>query len=355
MSELAARPVPGEVLLPPLDQHAGHQGSPGRPGHPDRGPVRGPGAGRVALAGGSLLVAVLGLQAAGLLDRPGVQAWSTVLLAITLQATPFLVLGVVVSGLLAAFVPAGAFTRVLPRSPVLSVPVAGLSGAVLPGCECSSVPVAGRLVDRGVPAASALTFLLAAPAINPVVIVATFVAFPGTPEVAVARFAAGLLAAVAVGLVWTRVRTPVRSRHPSADRVVRADRWKVLRETSAHDFLHAGGYLVLGAALAATLQVVVPRSVLGVVAENELLAIGALAVLAVLLSICSEADAFIAAGLSQFSLTARLVFLTVGPMVDVKLVALQVGTFGRAFTLRFAPLAFACAVGSALLVAQVLL
>ncbi len=349
MSEVTAAPLPGEVLLPPLVEHAG------APGHPDRGPTRGPDAVLVGLLGASVLVVALSLDATGALERPAVQAWSTVLLAITLQATPFLVLGVVVSGLLAALVPAGAFTRVLPRNPVLSVPVAGLSGAVLPGCECSSVPVAGRLVDRGVPAASALTFLLAAPAINPVVIVATFVAFPGTPEVAVARFAAGLLAAVAVGLVWTRVRTPVRSRHPSADTVARGDRWRVLRETSAHDFLHAGGYLVLGAALAATLQVSVPRSVLAVVAGDEFLAITALAVLAVLLSICSEADAFIAAGLSQFSLTARLVFLTVGPMVDVKLVALQVGTFGGAFALRFAPLAFACAVGSALLVAQVLL
>jgi hypothetical protein len=324
-------------------------------GHPDRGPARGPDPVVLGLLGLAVLAGALTLDATGALATPAVQAWCTVLLAITLQATPFLVLGVVVSGVLAAFVPAGAFTALLPRRQVLAVPVAGLSGAVLPGCECSSVPVAGRLVDRGVPAAAALTFLLAAPAINPVVIVATFVAFPGLPEVAAARFAAGLLAAVAVGLVWTRVRTPVRSRHPSAPTVARAQRWVVLQQTAAHDFLTAGGYLVLGAALAATLQVAVPRSVLDVVAGDEVLAVGALAVLAVVLSICSEADAFVAAGLSQFSLTARLVFLTVGPMVDVKLIALQVGTFGRAFTLRFAPLAFTCAVGSALAVAAVVL
>jgi hypothetical protein len=337
-------PVPSST--PPLRARAGH---------PDRQPPRGPDPVVLGLLGVAVLAGSWALAAADGLDHPAVQAWCTVLLAITLQATPFLLLGVLVSGLLAALVPAGAFAALLPRSPVLAVPVAGLSGAVLPGCECSSVPVAGRLVDRGVPAASALTFLLAAPAINPVVVVATFVAFPGMPEVAAARFAAGLLAAVAVGLVWTRVRTPVRSRHPAAASVPSGQRLGVLRDTAAHDFLHAGGYLVLGAALAATLQVAVPRSVLGVVADNEVLAIAALAVLAVLLSICSEADAFIAAGLTQFSLTARLVFLTVGPMVDVKLIALQVGTFGRAFTLRFAPLAFCCAVASALLVARVVL
>ncbi|WP_407659304.1 hypothetical protein [Jiangella rhizosphaerae] len=73
-----------------------------------------------------------------------------------------------------------------------------------------------------------------------------------------------------------------------------------------------------------------------------------LAGLAVLLALCSEADAFVAASLSQFSLTARLVFLVVGPAVDIKLIALQAGTFGRGFALRFAPLTFVVAVSSAL-------
>src|SRR4029450_10279040 len=89
---------------------------------------------------------------------------------------------------------------------------------------------------------------------------------------------------------------------------------------------------------AASLQVAVPRSLLDAVAGHQALAVVALAGLAVVLAICSEADAFVAASLSQFSLTARLVFMVVGPVVDLKLVALQTGVFGRRFTLRFAPL-----------------
>ena len=310
------------------------------------------------LVGGSLAVLALVVAAQwGVLDGERVRAWCTILLAVVLAATPFLVLGVTVSGLVASFVPAAAFSRLLPSDPRLAVPAAGLAGAVLPGCECSSVPVAGRLVERGVPAAAALTFMLAAPAINPVVVVATVVAFPGRPDVAGARFAASLLAAVAVGLVWTRLARgglvgTSRLRELAA-RPATAGRLRVFTETAGHDFLHAGGYLVLGAGLAATLQVVVPRSALDSLAASGVLAVLALAGLAVVLAICSEADAFVAAGLSQFSLTARLVFLVVGPMVDVKLVALQVGTFGRDFALRFAPLTFACAVASAVLVAMV--
>ena len=85
-------------------------------------------------------------------------------------------------------------------------------------------------------------------------------------------------------------------------------------------------------------------------ADAGLWAALALAGLAVAMAICSEADAFVAASLTQFSLSARLTFLVVGPMVDVKLIALQVGTFGRRFAMRFAPLTFAIAVISSAVV-----
>jgi len=233
--------------------------------------------------------------------------------------------------------------------------VAAVAGAALPGCVCGSVPIAGRLVARGAPPAAALAFLLSAPAINPVVLVATAVAFPGRPQVAVSRFLASLLAATVVGLVWARTgrdellhrafRRPNPEGRPLA----------VLLATAQHDLLQAGGFLIIGAATAATLQTVVPRSVLDTVSGAGPLAIVALAALAVMMAICSEADAFVAASLTQFSLSARLAFMVVGPMVDVKLIALQAGTFGRAFTLRFAPLTLVVAVASSVLVAWWLL
>lgn len=119
--------------------------------------------------------------------------------------------------------------------------------------------------------------------------------------------------------------------------------------------MHAGGFLVVGAMAAATLKAVVPAEWLSAVAGSPALSVPALAVLAVLLSICSEADAFVAASLTPFSPTARLAFLVVGPMVDLKLFAMQAGTFGRAFALRFAPATFALAVAASALTGAVLL
>ena len=288
-------------------------------------------------------------------DRPELQTWATIFVSISLQALPFLVMGVVLAGAIAAFVPARFMTRVLPRRPLLAVPVAGVIGCALPGCECGSVPISARLMARGALPAAALTFMLSAPAINPVVLVSTAVAFPGRPAIVVARFVASLLTAVVVGLLWMRFG---REAHTSRARHLLGagnTQWDTFRDSVRHDFFHAGGFLVVGAAAAATLQVVVPRSILDSVAGSGVMGVLTLAVLAVLLSICSEADAFVAASLGQFSTTAQLAFMVVGPGVDVKLVALQAGIFGRPFALRFAPLTFSVAVLLSLVVGWTLL
>jgi hypothetical protein len=124
---------------------------------------------------------------------------------------------------------------------------------------------------------------------------------------------------------------------------------------AAHDFAQAGGFLVLGAALVATLQTVVPPATIESLGGSGAVAVVVMAALAVVLSICSEADAFVAAGLTGFPLGARLTFLVVGPMVDLKLITLQTGVFGRRFARVFAPLTLVAAVGASVLVGGVLL
>lgn len=281
------------------------------------------------------------------LDRPGIQTGATVFVAVCVQALPFLVLGVLLSGLIAAFVPPSVFRRVLPRNEKAAVPVAGLAGVALPGCECASVPVARRLMQQGVPPAAALTFLLAAPAVNPVVLVATAVAFPTEPRMVVARFLGSMATAIVMGLLWSRFGRldwiAERARRITEPREGES-RWAVFTETARHDLAEAGGFLVLGGLMAAVLNVVVPASVFTSLAGQVVLGVLVMAVLAVVLALCSEADAFVVASLSMLPLLPRLVFLVVGPAVDVKLFALQSGTFGRRFAVRFAPATFVVAI-----------
>jgi uncharacterized membrane protein YraQ (UPF0718 family) len=309
-----------------------------------------------AVLGGAALLAiakvvpVLGPTLALDLYTPPVAAWWTVFTAIAVQGVPFLLLGTVVSAAIGAFVPEKVFSRLLPRNQALAVPVAGAAGVVLPGCECASVPVAGSLMRRGVAPAAALAFLLSAPAINPVVLVATSVAFPGQPKMVLARLVASLATAVVMGWLWARfgreewLRPPRRHTDPTATGL------RAFTAGLQHDFLHAGGFLVLGAATAATFNIAVPRSVLDLFTGSVWLSVLLLALLAVVLCVCSEADAFVAASLSGFSPTARLAFMVVGPMVDLKLIALQAGTFGRSFAVRFSSATWVVAVASSVLV-----
>ena len=187
----------------------------------------------------------------------------TVFCGVFVQALPFLGLGVAVSGLIAVFVPPERLVRWLPRRPAAAVLAAGVAGAALPGCECGSVPVARRLFgDGGAAGAAALTFMLAAPAINPVVVVATAVAFPAQPKMVIARVTASLLTAVVMGWAWSRWgrtewitrRLPPHESHSPGTQ----PKWLVFCEVARHDFLQAGAYLVVGAAAAAALHVLVP-------------------------------------------------------------------------------------------------
>jgi len=290
----------------------------------------------------------------------GSATWSTVgtvFCGVFVQAVPFLVLGVMVSGLIAVFVSPQRLARWLPRRPAVAVLAAGVGGAALPGCECGSVPMARRLFgEGGAMGAAALTFMLAAPAINPVVLVATAVAFPGAPMMVAARTGASLLTAVIMGWAWARWGRPewITRRLPTTASATQS-RWTAFAEAARHDFLQAASYLVVGAAAAALLHVVVPAWVFTHLASDLVLGVALMAALAVVLALCSEADAFVAASMTMVPLLPRLVFLVVGPAVDVKLFAMQAGMFGRAFAARFAPCTFlvatasACAVGLALL------
>ena len=236
--------------------------------------------------------------------NPDLSVATTVFCGVFVQALPFLVLGVVLSGLIAAFVNAERLSRWLPRRPALAIAVAGVGGAALPGCECGSVPVARRLFGAGASSrrvgAAALTFMLSAPAINPVVLVATAVAFPGAPAMVLARCVASLTTAVVMGMLWLRfgrdewVTRSLPTPHDTA-----ASRWTVFTEAARHDFLQAASYLVLGAAAAATLRVLVPAWLFQHLAGHLVVGVLTMALLAVVLALCSEADAFVAASLTM--------------------------------------------------------
>lgn len=291
----------------------------------------------------TLLVFVAGALALGFALRlvepgriPALQNFFLVSGSLLIEAVPFVLIGAVVSSAIEVFVPVRFFERIarLPRG--LQLPAAGLAGMAFPVCECGSVPVARRMASKGLTPAAAITFMLASPILNPIVIASTVVAYRGRDTllpIVAGRLGLGLLAALAVGWVIAK-QTPADLLRPRPDDEIEhhgTGRWRAFFGHVSGDFLFMGRYLVFGAAVAGAMQTIVPQSVLGSVAGTPVLDILVLMGLAFLLSLCSESDAFVAASFVQFGLGAQLAFLVFGPMVDVKLGFLYRGTFSKGF------------------------
>ena len=259
--------------------------------------------------------------------------------SLIVQALPFVLLGAVVSAAIEVFLPLRAIRRLTAMPFRAQLPAAAMSGVAFPLCECGSVPVARRLATKGLTAGATVAFMLAAPVINPIVLISTAIAYRGRSTLWImvgGRFLIGLVAAMAVGWILGR-RSPnsLLRRSASAgdggDDEQRAPAVARYVRHLANDTVFMTKYLVIGAAVAAALQSLIPQSVLRSVGGAPVIDIVALMALAAILSLCSESDAFVAASFVQFGTAPQLAFLLVGPMFNLKLAALYAGTFRASF------------------------
>ena len=144
----------------------------------------------------------------------------TLFLSLLVEAIPFLLLGVLFSGLLLGFVDERKLIARIPRNPLLGALAGSLIGFLFPVCECGNVPVARRLLMQGVPAPVAIGFLLAAPTINPIVIWATWTAFRDQPEIVVLRVVFSLVTATIIGWVFSTQKDLRPLLQPSVARAI---------------------------------------------------------------------------------------------------------------------------------------
>jgi uncharacterized protein len=259
--------------------------------------------------------------------------------SLLVEAMPFVLLGATVSAAIEVLVPASAFARIalLPRG--LQLPAAAAAGVAFPVCECGSVPVARRLAAKGLAPGAAVTFMLAAPIVNPVVVASTVVAYRGRDTMllmVLGRLALGFLVAMAAGWVLGRLQVGellrAKAGRVDAHEVGATDpRWQRFFGHLTGDAVFMARFLIVGAALAAAIQTFVPQSVVDRVSDLPVLSLLAMMVLAFVMSLCSESDAFVAASFTAFGPASQLAFLVFGPMVDLKLAALYMGTYERGF------------------------
>lgn len=292
----------------------------------------------------------------------------TIFLGIFIEAVPFLVAGSAVSGLIEVFIGPNSMARFVPRNPFTAAFVGALLGFTFPVCECGVVPVTRRLYQKGLPLSVGVAFLLAAPVVNPIVLLGTYTAF-GWGPVLVGRFAFTILIAFIVGLLFTLARPEEvllpqtaddlhsgpqpqaacdHAHHghdhdhdherPSAGVVDRF--WRALR-IGGEDFMDMARYLIIGSMLAAGMQTVVPQTTLLALGSGPLISVLVMMALAFVLSVCSTVDAFLALSfVNTFTTGSILSFLVFGPMVDIKSALMFLSVFRRRVVLYLILLPF---------------
>jgi uncharacterized membrane protein YraQ (UPF0718 family) len=264
----------------------------------------------------------------------------TLSLGILYEALPFVFLGIFLSVLIQRYVKSSLLLKYSPKNGFLRRAYLSIFGVFLPVCECGNVPLARGLISKGLRPPDVMTFLLAAPIINPVTIFTTVQAFPGASTVVIRVLAAFFIANLIGWLFSTSKQTLTTPAFDAycEDIPKRTNR----RHTSVKnqlvnfsiDFRHEIESLlpslIAGSLVAGLIQTMIPRSILISVSSEPVLAIVAMMVLAFVVSICANVDAFFALSLSSiFPMSAILAFLVFGPMVDIKMLALLKTTFTR--------------------------
>ncbi|GAB6125085.1 permease [Humidesulfovibrio idahonensis] len=284
------------------------------------------------------------------MDQSAFAIFSAIVTSIVLEAAPFLLLGSLLSAVLAVYVGDGALARLARRGLGAQIGLGLVAGLVLPTCECGVVPVTRRLLRKGVPPGAAISFMLAAPVVNPVCLAATWVAFQGDWRMVAWRAALVMVPAAAVAWILGSAKGGELLRptldmagadtahaagcgcghdHGSHTRPAPLQGLLDVLRLTGREFLDMALFLIIGALAAGLFKTYMPQEWLGLVSTKLWLAVPAMMLLAVLISICSEADAFVAASLSMFPRPALLAFLALGPMLDLKLLPAFLTVFKR--------------------------
>ncbi|MGV8982861.1 permease [Clostridium sp.] len=320
------------------------------------------------------------------LDLRVLNDFSTVFLSIIFEGIPFILIGALVSSIIQIFVSEEAITKIIPKNKFVGVLIASLVGLIFPVCECAIVPITRRLIKKGVPLSIAVTFMLSVPIMNPVVLLSTHYAFMGMSYMVIARAMFGMSGAIIIGLLIGVLHkdSPFKHQVVKNARGTRKAKGDFEHQTAfsskstnhiKHNHIHVdknndncscghthshgkynnkflrnieeiithtsaelydiGRFFIMGVFLSTCMQIFIPKELILSIGGGVLSSIIVMMMLAFVLSVCSETDAFIARSfLGQFTSGSILGFLILGPMIDIKNTIMLCGSFKLSFVAK---------------------
>ncbi|MBP0724129.1 permease [Bacillus sp. RG28] len=270
---------------------------------------------------------------------------NTIFISIVVEALPFILIGVFFSGIIQIFVTEEMLSKLIPKNRFLAVLVSVLLGFIFPGCECGIVPIVTRLIAKGVPPYAAIAFMLTGPIINPIVLFATFIAFGNNIHMVILRCLTAIIVAYITGIVlsYSKIQNPLLKEHTipvNYNVPLKQKLWDVCVH-AIEEFFSMGKFLIIGAFIAASVQTFISTDALVKIGHGPFLSSLVMMALAFILSLCSEADAFVASSFqSTFSTSSIVAFMVFGPMVDIKNTFMLFNNFKKGYVLRIIGLAF---------------
>ena len=297
---------------------------------------------------------------------------SIIFTSIFFESIPFLLLGALISSIIETYVSNETMTKIIPKNKILGSIVGVFLGFFLPACDCAVIPVSKRLLKKKVPVNVAISFMLASPIINPVVLLSTYNAFYQTkPKIFWYRLLLGIIISLLIGTIMGIAfgrKDVIKNNlehdekcehchchhHEKHHHSFKNDYLSICKHT-AYDFFEVVKYLMLGALIASLVQVLLPRNILMLFNNNQVLSIAVLMLFAYLISLCSTSDSFVGKSLlSTFSTTSIMAYLLLGPMIDIKNTIVLFGNYKKSFVITLISLIFIVIFITSLLVVNVL-
>ncbi|HEN7951885.1 TPA: permease [Streptococcus agalactiae] len=269
--------------------------------------------------------------------------WFAIFISIIIEALPFVLLGTILSGIIEVFITPDIVNKFLPKNKFLRVLFGTFVGFVFPSCECGIIPIINRFLEKKVPSYTAVPFLATAPIINPIVLFATYSAFGNSIRFLILRFVGATIVAIALGVMLAFLvddNILKEDAKPTHFHDYSDKKWYqkifLALDHAIDEFFDTGRYLVFGTLIASAMQIYLPTRVLTTIGHSPITAILVMMLLAFILSLCSEADAFIGASLlSTFGIAPVMAFLLIGPMIDIKNLMMMVNSFKTRFIVQF--------------------
>lgn len=266
-------------------------------------------------------------------------------LGILLEALPFLLLGAIASSIINIYISEEYIARIMPKNPIAAIGAALIAAVITPVCECAIIPVVRRLIQKGIPVHIGVVLLMGAPILNFIVFGSTYYAFQDNLSIAYGRFIICILAAIIVSLIIYFFFSKQKVLKTQREDLMAAvpinenkgdSKWKGILHHTCHEFFTIGKYFIIGAVFASVAQVYLKDSYIMQAGESPIEGTAVMMGLAYVLSLCSEADAFVAASFAKmFTPEAIIGFLVFGPILDFKNTFVMMASFRIKFVFVF--------------------